>query len=102
MPRGKIQSISKNQLEQAKKILAELPEPVKNTFTVSEALEEMKDKIVVMMDKGHLLEDIVEALNKAGISITAARFKILWGKLYPTRKRKSRKVKVLVGVASES
>lgn len=99
MPRGKIQVVSKVEIENAKKLISELPDPVKVSFTVAEAIEDIKAEIKSMLDKGHNVETVVQTLSKSGISISASKFKTIWSKLYPQRKRRGRKSKPLDGTA---
>ena len=50
MPKGKIVTLSKQELEDAHRAVIELPEPVKTTFSVAEAIELMKDSIKAKLD----------------------------------------------------
>lgn len=85
--------ISKEAIAGVKKLLAELKEPEKLNFSLPEAIEDMKDDIKSKLDLGHSPESIVDTLNRGGMKISITRFKTIWGKLYPSRKRRSRKSK---------
>jgi hypothetical protein len=93
MAKGKTLTISKAELEEAHRAIVELTDPVKESFTLAEAIETMKEDIKAKLDKGHTLETILATLNARGLDISLSKLKSEWRKLYPTRKRRSKKSK---------
>jgi len=95
MAKGK--SYTKTQVESAKKYLLGLPAPEKTNFSALDVIEEIDGVIKEKLEQGHSMEEIVNGLNASGIEIKLSRFRAVWSKLHPTRRKRTKKEKNVQG-----
>lgn len=78
------------ELDSAKQLLADLPDLSRNKIGQAEALEQLKDQIIVLSgQKGYSVPEIREALDSVGVKTTAKAI----SDLLAVRKRAPSKVK---------
>lgn len=69
---ARAKTYTQNELDSAKQLLAELPDLSKNKIAQPEALEQLKDQIIVLSSqKGYTVPEIRDALASVGITATA-------------------------------
>lgn len=69
---AKQKTYTQDELELARQKLSELPDLSRNKIGQAEALEQLKEQIVLLSDqKGYSVAEIREALKSVGIQVTA-------------------------------
>lgn len=69
---AKQKTYTQDELELARQKLSELPDLSRNKIGQAEALEQLKEQIVLLSDqKGYSVAEIREALKSVGIPVTA-------------------------------
>lgn len=87
---AKQKTYTQTELDSAKQLLADLPDLSRNKIGQAEALQQLKDQIIILSSqKGYTVPEIREALDSVGIKATAKAI----GDLVAVRKRAPSKVK---------
>ena len=73
--RKRRESITQDQIEQAKRMMKELPSKQSSTVSKQEAVKAMRKEIMSLKSKGYDFSEIAAHLSSAGISISAATLK---------------------------
>jgi len=84
--RKRRESITQDQIEQAKRMMKKLPSKQSSTVSKQEAVKAMRKEIMSLKSKGYDFSEIAAHLSSAGISISAATLKTYLRT--PTKKKK--------------
>ena len=82
----KRESITQDQIEQAKRMMKNLPAKQSSAVSKQEAVQAMRKEIVALRSRGYDFDEIAAQLADCGISISAATLKTYLRT--PTKKKK--------------
>jgi uncharacterized coiled-coil DUF342 family protein len=88
----KRESISQEQIEQAKRLMKNLPTKQSSALSKQEAVQALKKEIMSLKSRGYDFSEIAEQLANAGIQISAATLKSYLRT--PAKKKKDNEVQV--------
>jgi len=88
----KRESISQEQIEQAKRMMKNLPAKQSSALSKQEAIQAMRKEIMSLKSRGYDFSEIAEHLANAGIQISAATLKTYLRS--PAKKKKDDEVQM--------